>query len=64
MQVGNFDDGEIKGSVVIANYLQENNLENVFLAVSRIHRGPNLGRQRFDLIRQSCNEVIHKLQEN
>ena len=60
---GNFDDGEIKGSVVIANYLQQNELENVFLAVSRIHKGPNLGKQRFNLIRQSCNEVIQKLQE-
>ena len=58
---GNSDDGEIKGCEVISNYLQENKLENVFVAVSRIHNGPNNGRQRFTLIRQSCAKVIAKL---
>ena len=57
----NSDDGEIKGREVISNYLQENKLENVFVAISRIHNGPNIGRQRFNLIRQSCAEVIVKL---
>ena len=60
---GNFDDGEIKGSQVICNYMQELNLENMFIAVSRAHNGPNIGKQRFDLIRQSCVEVLQKLKE-
>ena len=58
---GNSDDGEIKGSEIIVNYLQENKLENVFVAVSRIHKGPNLGKQRFNLIKQSCVDVINML---
>ena len=60
---GNFDDGEIKGSQVICNYMQELNLENMFIAVSRANNGPNIGKQRFDLIRQSCVEVLQKLKE-
>ena len=48
---------------MICNYMQELNLENMFIAVSRAHNGLNIGKQRFDLIRQSCVEVLQKLKE-
>ena len=33
-------------------------VENVFLAVSRVHQGPNLGKQRFELIKQAGEEAL------
>ena len=36
----------------------------MFIAVSQAHNEPNIDKQRFDLIRQSCVEALQKLKEN
>ena len=57
-ETGNSDDGECNGSKVLVKLLDNLKMENVFLAVSRIHRGPNLGKQRFELIKQAGEEAL------
>lgn len=46
---GNSDDGEYSASVILHKLLCDRKCENMFLCVSRIHDGPNLGRTRFEL---------------
>ena len=59
VQHGNSDDGEYGGSRILTRLLKESKLTNTFLAVSRVHNGPNIGRKRFDLIEESCRRVLH-----
>lgn len=59
VESGNSDDQEYKGSDILVRYIQDKKLDNIFVAVSRIHKGPNLGRKRFYLIRQACSDVIN-----
>ena len=47
-ETGNSDDGECNISKVLVKLLDNLKVENVFLAVSRIHQGPNLGKQRLN----------------
>lgn len=58
---GNSDGGEWAASKILANLLEENLKTNIFLAVSRKHDGPNLGRKRFSIISQIGREVLNKL---
>ena len=55
---GNSDDGECMGSDILVKLLDKLKMDNVFLAVSRIHQGPNLGRKRFELIHQVGEEAL------
>ena len=55
---GNSDDREYKGSDVLVKFIQNQDIENIFVAVSRIHSGPNLGGRRFQLIKQACADVL------
>ena len=54
------DDGETGAGKVLKMVIEQKSLENIFLAVSRHHNGPNLGRKRFDLIRSTALKVIDK----
>ena len=58
VQHGNSDDGEYGGSQILTRLLSETKLNNIFLAVSRVHNGPNIGRKRYELIEESCRRVI------
>ena len=57
-KTGNSDDGECGGSSILVKLMRDEKVENMFVAVSRIHRGPNLGKRRFELIEQACADVL------
>ena len=56
---GHSDDGEYGGSQVLTRLFKESKLSNIFLSVSRIHNGPNIGRKRFDLIEACARSVLY-----
>ena len=58
---GHSDDGEWSASKILLNKLLENKQENTFLAVSRIHAGPNLGKQRFNIIANVASDALKLL---
>ena len=58
VESGNSDDREYKGSDILVKYIQDNKIDNIFIAVSRIHNRPNLGGRRFHLIHQACRDVV------
>ena len=55
---GHSDDGEYSASKILGDITKEKGLENIFLAVTRIHNGPNLGMKRFELISSAARKVI------
>ena len=57
---GYSDDGEIGAGRILKSLIEENSLQNIFLGLSRRHEGPNLGRKRFDLVRSTALEAIHR----
>ena len=57
-ETGNHDDGECMGSDVLVRCIQEAKIDNIFVSVTRIHSGPNLGNRRFQMIQQACRDVI------
>ena len=57
---GQSDDGETGASDILSNIIQEKGLTNIFLAVSRHHNGPNLGKKRFEIIRATALDVLAK----
>ena len=60
---GHSDDGEWAASKLLANLLAENRSDNILVAVSRRHDGPNLGRQRFSIIVSAAKEALQLLQD-
>ena len=56
---GYSDDGEVRGSKEIWRAMDRLGINNVFVAVSRRHDGPNIGQRRFDIIREVTNKVIN-----
>ena len=59
--VGNNDGGEWAASKMLVNLIEEKGLTNIFLAVTRKHAGPNLGRKRFTYITKMATKAIEKL---
>ena len=55
---GHSDDGEIGAGKILKMILEQNSIENVLIAVSRHHNGPNLGQKRFDLIRSTALKAL------
>ena len=55
---GNSDDGECAASRLIADVIAQMKQTNIIIAISRRHEGPNLGRQRFDIISAMAKEII------
>ena len=60
---GHSDDGEWAASKLLVNLLAKNPAENIFVAVSRRHEGPNLGRQRFNIIVSAAKDALQLLQD-
>ena len=58
--IGQSDDGETGTSDVLKTIIQERNLTNIFLSVSRCHNGPNLGKKRFEIIRATALDALSK----
>ena len=58
---GHSDDGEWSASKILMNQLLEKQITNAFIAVSRIHEGPNLGKMCFNIISRVATEVIEML---
>ena len=58
---GNNDDGEWAASRLIADLISQKMETNIFIAVSRRHQGPNLGRRRFSAISQVAQEALATL---
>ena len=55
---GQSDDGETGASEILRTVIEEKKLTNLFLAVSRLHNGPNLGKKRFEIIRTTALDVL------
>ena len=55
---GYSDDGEWKGSVVLAKLLDEKEMNGVILIVTHKFGGQHLGQQHFNLIRKVATEVL------
>ena len=49
---------EYGASKILCDIIKEKGLENIFLAVTRIHNGPNLAKKRFELISSAARKVI------
>ena len=60
---GHNDDLETGGSKVLNKYINEELISNVFLCVTRIKNGPNIGRIRFDLIEEAAKLARAKFDE-
>ena len=63
VMTGNFDNKEIGGSKVLKELIDEKHLLNVFLCVTKVKNGPNIGPIRFDLIDEgakSAGTIFHK----
>ena len=60
---GNSDDGEWAASRLIADLISHKMETNIFIAVSRRHQGPNLGRTRFSVFSQIAQEALTTLNE-
>ena len=58
---GNDDDGEYGASEILSDILKKQEMAGCFLAVSRIHSGPNIGKKRFKLIESCAKLAIDKL---
>ena len=52
------DDSEIAGSRIIDSYLQNEEIDNIFICVTRLKKGQNIGRIRFELIEEVTKEII------
>ena len=59
---GHYDDGEICGSNAIMAAINYHNAKNVFVCVTRKKNGPNIGLKRFELIKQTVDEILEKKQ--
>ena len=60
-EMGNSDDGECRGSEILVRLLECEERDNIFLAVSRVRCGGNIGKRRFELIKQAGEEAMHLL---
>ena len=58
-RLGTLIDGECGGSEILVKCMQSRKMDNIFVAVSRIHAGPNLGKRRFQMIKQACMDVLN-----
>ena len=58
---GQSDDGEIGASDILQTIIKEKGLTNIFVAVSRCHSGPNIGKKRFEMIKTAALNVISKM---
>ena len=61
---GYSDDGKVRGSMEIRRVLDRTVRRNIFVCVTREHKGANIGQKRFDLIRQAAESAISKLVPN
>ena len=57
---GHSDDGEWTASVMLMDLLKEKGFEEAILVVTRKYGGINLGKKRFDLIKQVAKEAMSK----
>ena len=58
---GYSDDGEWTASKILMNQLLEKQYTNTFIAVSRIHNGPNLGKMRFNIVSRVADAALNLL---
>ena len=58
---GHSDDGEWSASKIITNIMRKEGENNIFVAVSRRHDGPNLGPKRFTAISLAAANAIKML---
>ena len=55
------DDGEFGASKVLKDILAKT--KNTFIAVSRVHNRPNIGKKRFQLIEMCANKALSMVSE-
>lgn len=58
VQSGYTDDGETEGGHRLMNLINIRNLTNVFICVTRLKEGPNIGKMRFKLIEKCAEELL------
>ena len=60
-KLGHDDDGEYGLSKLLLDKLNQKNMDNVFVAVVRWHKGKNLGQRHFVLACGAADEAIDEL---
>ena len=58
IESGFSDDGENNAGKLLFDLLEEYNLTNTFICVTRAKLGPNIGSKRFELITQAAKELL------
>ena len=62
METGFSDDDEVGGGSILMELLEKNKLSNVFICVTRMKRGFNIGPIRFTCIEKCAKEILLKEQ--
>ncbi len=55
------DDGEYGAAAHILKLLQEKEVENVLIVVTRWKGGPNMGPRRMDMIKEAAKQALMKI---
>lgn len=64
IESGFSDDGESTAGNILMKLINVNNLNHIFLAVTREKRGPNIGKRRFELIEQCAKNLLSELPQD
>ena len=54
------DDGEYGAGRKLLRFLQENNIVNKIVIVTRWYGGKHMGQRRYECIMKVANEILHK----
>ena len=52
------DDGENNAGKLLLDMIDDRKISNVFLCITRLKQGPNIGKIRFELIRKAATEAL------
>ena len=63
VESGFSDDKEIQGGHTLMDILNKKKITNIVICVTRLKKGSNIGKMRFELIQKCVNELLSKNEE-